>query len=777
MVSNHPPFLFLKKFATFIHLRKKMDTKKRSKIYIISVFLLLWMLCAQSLYSHDILGEHTNVKLKLKWKHQFQFAGYYAAQIKGFYKSAGLNVEIIEGNSSSAPIQFVMKDSAEYGISASDLIESRSIGNPIVLLAAIFQHSPYTIISQKDKNIAQPQDLIGKKLMASTEQGYIQLKAMLQKNGIDISRVNIINHTWKNNDITNGYADAMTGYISVEPYQLTSKGVELNLIRPINYGVDFYGDLLFTTENEVKDHPERAKAMRDATIKGWEYAMDHPEEISNYILTLPGVKERGITYENLMYEAIAMQDLVKSDLVEIGHINRNRLENMINNYKEFGVINTNSDFSNFVFQDTREEKYNSLLNVSYYILALTAIIILLIFIWNRQLQGKIKKRTEELEKEVATRKEAELIAKRSEERLELALQAARLGIWDSNLQTGYVYRNAIWSEMLGYKANEIEPNYEGWRKLIHPEDYERIDNSIKAHHEGKTVYDNYEHRLITAKGEWKWILSLSKIVARDHTGKPTRLIGIHMDIDELKRKELQLQQITEELMYTNRELEKFAYITSHNLRAPVVNIVSLINMIDKSTLELSGNASIIEKIDQSVHRLESTLNDLIEVVSAKKITLSEKSSIYISECTKSVLSNLETQLIKVDADVKLNFDNADRILYIRSVLESIIQNLLTNAIKYRSQTRRLKIDISTLEDDDFVYLRVKDNGIGFDSIKYGEKIFKLYERIHHSIEGKGLGLYLIKTQIEALNGRIDVSSKPDEGALFIVSIKKEQKDV
>lgn len=754
-----------------------MNTRTRSRIYQFSVCLLTWMLCAQSLYSHDILGEHSNVKLKLKWKHQFQFAGYYAAQIKGYYKAAGLNVEIIEGSPTSAPIQYVLKDSAEYGISASDLIESKSYGNPIVLLAAIFQHSPFTIISQKDKNITRPQDLIGKTLMASNEQGYIQLKAMLQKNGIDISRVNIINHTWKNIDITNGYADAMTGYISVEPYQLSSKGVDINIIRPIKYGIDFYGDLLFTTEKEVKDHPDRVRAMRDATIKGWGYAMNHPEELSNYILTLQGVKDRGITFDHLMYEAIAMQELVKSDIVEIGHINRNRLDNMISNYKEFGVISKNSDLSNFVFQEAPEEKYNNLLNVFYYLIALTALIVLLIFIWNRQLQGKIKKRTEELEKEVAIRKEAELIAKRSEERLELALQAAQLGIWDSNLQTGYVYRNAIWSEMLGYKANEIEPNYEGWRKLIHPEDYERIDNSIKLHHEGKTVYDNYEHRLITSKGEWKWILSLSKIVARDHTGKPIRLIGIHMDIDELKRKELQLQQITEELMYTNRELEKFAYITSHNLRAPVVNIVSLINMIDKESLEQTGNATIIDKIDLSVKRLESTLNDLIEVVSAKKITLTEKTSINISECTKSVLSSLETQLMKVDAEVSLNFDKADRIIYIRSVLESIIQNLLINTIKYRSQTRRLKVDISTNQDDDFVYLRVKDNGIGFDSEKYGEKIFKLYERINHNIEGKGLGLYLIKTQIEALNGRISVNSKPDEGALFIVSIKKEQKDV
>ncbi len=773
---NKPPFLFIVILLLLECLKIKMTKSISSILSKIITLIFIWIFAIQPASSHDILGEHSNVKLKLKWRHQFQFAGYYAAVIKGYYKESGLNVEIIEGNASSAPIQYVLKDSAEYGISSASLIESRASGKPIVLLAAIFQHSPFVIISQKDKNILRPQDLIGKKLMSSPEQGYVQLKAMLQKNGIDISQVNIINHTWQNKDITNGYADAMTGYISVEPFQLNKNGVELNLIRPMNYGIDFYGDLLFTTEKEIADHPERAKAIRDATIKGWEYAMSHSEEISNYILTLPGVKERGITREHLMYEAIAMQDLVKSDLVEIGHINQTRLENMINKYKEFGVINNDQVFKDFVFVDTKEEKYNDLVNIVYYLIAIVVVSLLLIFIWNRQLHLKINKRTIELEREVNTRKEAELIAKQSEERLELALQAARLGMWDSDLNTGYVYRNSIWSDMLGYKVNEIEPNYEGWRKLIHPEDYERIDESIKTHHDGKTTYDNYEHRLITANGEWKWILSLSKIVSRDDNGRPTRLIGIHIDIDELKKKELQLRQITEELMYTNRELEKFTYITSHNLRAPVVNIVSLLNMINKSSLDGNINFSIIDKIDLSVQRLETTLNDLIEVVSAKKITSSEKKGINISECVKLVLSNLETQLIQVDAEVVLNFDKADRILYIKSVLESVIQNLITNAIKYRSLDRKLRIEISTNEDNEFVYLRVKDNGIGFDSSKYGEKIFKLYERVHHEIEGKGLGLYLIKTQIEALNGKINVNSIPNEGALFIVSIRKENQN-
>ena len=257
----------------------------------------------------------------------------------------------------------------------------------------------------------------------------------------------------------------------------------------------------------------------------------------------------------------------------------------------------------------------------------------------------------------------------------------------------------------------------------------------------------------------------------DSEGKATRLIGIHIDIDDIKHKEIQLQALSDELIHSNRELEKFAYITSHNLRAPVVNIVSLLELLDTTNIGDSNNQMIISKVQQSVLRLESTLNDLIEVVSAKKLAHAQKATISISETCKHVLANLESQLNKVDAEVSFKFEANDEILYIKNVLESILQNLLTNSIKYRNPDNPLKIELSTHQDAEYTYLHIRDNGIGFDSDVMGHKIFKLYERLHYNIEGKGLGLYLIKTQIESLNGKIEVYSKPMQGALFTVSIK------
>lgn len=743
----------------------------KNRMKYLTTTLLVFIFLASKV---SAVSKIEKVNLKLKWYHQYQFAGFYAAKKLGFYTEEGLDVDIIESNERSPAIEYVLTHKNSYGVSSSELIGRKAKGDPLVLISAIFQHSPYVIISLKSKNIDSPQKLAGKTLMASQDQGMLQLKSMLNAVSINLRDINIIEHSWNNLDLVNGKADAMTGYVSVEPYQLHKLGYETNLIKPIDYNVDFYGDMLFTDIDEVELHPQRVAAMRRATLKGWEYAMTHIDEIADYILQLPGVKQRGISKENLVYEALMMQKLVKSDLVDIGHINKTRINNMIKLYKDYNVINEDANFSDFIFEENKdsENNFKNYTNYFWLLVIIGSVIILAIYFWNRQLRKKVSQHISQLEDEYQNRLIAEKIAKESQERLELALSAARLGIWDSDLVSGTVYRNSIWSEMLGYEPYEIESSYEGWRKLVHPEDYEKIDNSIESHHSGKSLYNNYEHRLLTKSGEWKWILSLSKIVSVDQNGKATRLIGIHIDIDEIKSKEIQLLALSDELIHSNRELEKFAYITSHNLRAPVVNIISLLELLDLDSITDANNKIIIDKVQLSVNRLENTLNDLIEVVTAKKQALAQKSIVKLSDVCKEVLSNLESQLTKVDADIILNFDGLNEILSVRAIMESVFQNLITNAIKYRNPDKKLKIEISTHSDHEFNYIYVRDNGIGFDSQLLGHKVFKLYERLHHHIDGKGLGLYLIKTQIESLNGKIEVNSKPMQGALFTITFRK-----
>ena len=168
-----------------------------------------------SLFSLSVNAQLTKINLQLKWWHQFQFAGYYAAEIKGFYKAEGLDVLIKPGKQNLSPVSEVVNGNADYAVTGSDLLINFTEGQLVKVLGAIFQHSPYVVISQANKNIISPADLTGKTILRAENQGFAELKALALKYGIPLDSMTFKEHRWNNQDILNGYADAMTGYSSV----------------------------------------------------------------------------------------------------------------------------------------------------------------------------------------------------------------------------------------------------------------------------------------------------------------------------------------------------------------------------------------------------------------------------------------------------------------------------------------------------------------------------------------------------------------------------------
>lgn len=732
---------------------------------------IIFLSLVRSAFAATPARDTDSISLQLKWLHQFQFAGYYAAQLKGYYQEEGLNVAIVQGSAHRMPISSVLEGNAQYGVAASDLLDVYAQGAPVVAIAVIFQHSPYILMSLKDKHISTPSDLIGKKVMAAQQQGWVQIKAMFLKEGIDSGSVRVDPHSWNIEDLITGKTDAQSAYITTEPYQVWQRGYDVNVIRPIDYGVDFYGDLLFTTQQEIKKYPERVTAFKRASLKGWEYAMTHVDEIADEILKMPGVKKRGITKAHLLYEAAEMQKLVLPGLIEIGHINPGRFEQMLNTYKTLKLVPQETSLKDFLYQpDTGIS--SAWIKFFSYLFIIAIIVSLFILVWNWQLRKEVYKRTLQLKKEHEQRHLAEEQARKTEDRLDLALKAAHLGIWDSDLQSGYVYRNDLWAEMLGYTPSEITPDYNGWKKLMHPDDEARVHQSIEDHISGKTVNDNYEHRLKTKNGDWKWILSLSKIVGRDERGMPSRLVGIHIDIDELKRKEIELQNLTHDLIKSNNGLEEFAYITSHNLRAPVVNLVSLMEMFKTEAIEGTENMVILEKASESIKRLQDTLNDLVEILSTRKVMQQSKTMVSFESVLVQVSAELESQIRATGTGIDYHFELSPAVYYHEKVLQNIFQHLLTNAIKYRHPERKARITLRTFDTSGGITLKFSDNGSGIDLERFGNKVFGLYKRFHHHTEGKGMGLYLVKHQIESMEGQIHIESKVNEGTTFTIIFKK-----
>jgi ABC-type nitrate/sulfonate/bicarbonate transport system substrate-binding protein len=237
--------------------------------------------CFALLASHPAAASD-QVSLQLKWKHQFQFAGYYAALEQGYYRNAGLDVTIREGGPDIDATEPVASGKADFGVCSASVLREWTMGHRLVVLAVIFQQSPAIILVPRRADISSVTDLRGRTLMDAP--GSDEISAMLKHEGVDYAALPRTDHRGDPRDLLAGRADAMVAYSTNEPFVLEQLGAAYRTFSPAAYGVDFYGDNLCASEAEVKAHPERVAAFRAASLKGWAYALAHKEATVDLIL-------------------------------------------------------------------------------------------------------------------------------------------------------------------------------------------------------------------------------------------------------------------------------------------------------------------------------------------------------------------------------------------------------------------------------------------------------------------------------------------------------------
>jgi PAS domain S-box-containing protein len=712
-----------------------------------------------------------SIRIHLKWWHQFQFAGYYAAQLKGYYTEEGLTVKIIPADKDHPPVGAVLNGNADFGITGSDLILEHANGKKVVVLGTVFQHSPYTVISPATANIRFPTDLIHKKIMASTDQGWIQLQALFLKEGIPLDSLQVLPHTWNNADLLNGHADAMTGYISVEPRQLEQLGVRVNTMLPVNYGIDFYGDLLFTTHEMVEENPLLTEKIRRASFKGWEYAMAHPEELADYILTLPGVKERKVTKEALLYEAAEMRKLILPTFVEIGHQNEGRWQHILDIHKSLGIIDSSITLKGFIYHPDKTES-GRLWRILLVSGIATAFVIIVFLIYGVSLRKAVRRRTQELELEVKARTRTQEQLFLNKERLKMAVQAAGIGIWDLDIENDTISLGDSFASNLGYEPDELANDRNFLRSQIHPDDLPAVAEIFQKQKEESGDSPGIIIRLKTKSGAWKWCLLISKVMKRDHRNQATHFSGIYLDVDDLKKKEIELSNLSSTLLKRNNELQQFAYITSHNLRSPVANLLSLVRLFKKEELS-DTNRSYFSKMNECVAILHETLNDVNEILSFRVVPEEQAEPVQLERVFNSVVASIDEWIHTTETRITHTF-NVNEIRFPKRILHSVFQNLITNSIKYRKPGTKAEIHLAAEEMEDHYRITIADKGSGIDLEKYGDKVFQLFQRFHMGIEGKGMGLYIIKNQLESYNATIHVESEKDKGTRFTIRLPKTQ---
>jgi len=313
-------------------------------------FLFILIILVSNLFSKDL----ERINLQLDWLNQFQFAGYYIAKEKGFYKEKGLDVKINEFTTETNLVEKVLKNEHTYAVGTSSLIIDKMDNKDIVLLAAIFQNSPLTFISLKKSNINSIFDFKNKKIMiTSTTINSASIKSLIKSHNIKYDDITFVPHSFDINDLIKGKVDVITAYLSNEPYILKNKNIEFNLFNPVDYGFDFYSGLLFTSSKEVKNNPKRVKEFYEASIKGWKYAFSNIKESAKIIYEKYNTQNK--TLDALIYEAKILKDLAqKNNPAYLGYINPIKINEIKKLYLLLGLTTYSKiDFDNFIFDDNK----------------------------------------------------------------------------------------------------------------------------------------------------------------------------------------------------------------------------------------------------------------------------------------------------------------------------------------------------------------------------------------------------------------------------------------
>jgi PAS domain S-box-containing protein len=343
-----------------------------------------------------------------------------------------------------------------------------------------------------------------------------------------------------------------------------------------------------------------------------------------------------------------------------------------------------------------------------------------------------------------------------------AIEQTQASIVITDVEGSIEYVNDAFLKISGYTRKEaLGKNPRILKSGITPkETYNEMWSNLTAKKNWKGVLINRKKN-----GDIYWESAIINPITND-AGEITNYVAVKEDITQKIGEEKERKLLIEELTRNNKELKQFSYITSHNLRAPLTNLLAIDALIDRSKITNAETLDLVEMMHESIGKLNTTLNDLIKILVIKEQTNIQLQEIVFEEVFKETVHSIKSILNEVE--IQAEFSGLTNIKFNKTYLESIFLNLLTNSVKYAHPNRKPIIKIVTYALDDKLYLRFSDNGIGFNMENVKDRIFGLYQRFHSNSEGKGIGLYLVHSQITALGGNIEVYSEENVGTIFTI---------
>lgn len=349
-------------------------------------------------------------------------------------------------------------------------------------------------------------------------------------------------------------------------------------------------------------------------------------------------------------------------------------------------------------------------------------------------------------------------------------------VWEHDFLTGKTWFSETIFDLLGYRHDEIEDNVFFWRKHIHPDDKWMVDDSDRKYQAGLADSHWMEYRMFCKDGSEKWILDRGKLQEKTADGKPLKIIGSHKDITQRKKDEEDLRQLNRKLTLSNKELEQFAYIASHDLQEPLRMVISFLQLLEKK-YAANLDATAFEYIKYAVdgaERMKRLIADLLKFSRLNSSITNEKEIVNCTTLVNDIVKIYKKQTEESNATIKVL---PLPVIYAnKTQIEQVFQNLIGNALKFKAGTKPA-IEIGASENENNFTFFVKDDGIGIDE-KYFDKIFTIFQKLHSltQYDGTGIGLAICKKITELHEGDIWVASEKGKGSTFYFTIAKKKKD-